>query len=190
MQGALYHAKVPVLMFKAREKTRGRTEWPAQPAASAVTCGHRPEGMLPGPKPPPPGPLPSFLLQLSPAVDVPENSGRISSQEGDLSVQFVSPGSCGHQGARLNFPLTVGPSLSSQKKVCGSVPRASWQASGHLLSTLRAPGLPVLSLAPGAGLQRLLLGLGFCSQLHPWLLLLLCPAVGLARGNSQSQLSQ
>lgn len=160
--------------------------------ASSLSCDLRApaRGNAPRTKAHPPGPLPSFLFQLSPAVDVPENSGRISSQEGDMGVQSVSPGSCRHQGARLNFPLTVGPALSSEKKVCGSVPRASWQASGHLLSTLRAPGLPVLSLAPGAGLQRLLLGLGFCSQLHPWLLLFLCPAVGLAGGNSQSQLSQ
>lgn len=168
--GSILPCKSPsYAVFKARERTGGRTDQPARPAASAVACGIRPEGMLPGPRPTL-GPLPSFLLQLSPAACVPENSGRISSQEGDTAVRFLSPGSFRHQGARLHFSLTMGLALSSAMKVCMQLCTSGFVA-GPRSSAVLTPETrsPVPSLAPGAGLQRLLPGSGFCSQLHYWL---------------------
>ena len=84
-------------------------------AASAVARGVRlAEGSRTQAHPtaPPPSSFSSALLS-----HIPENAGRISSQERDRGVRFTSPGSC-----RQQFPLTVGPALSSDVEVCGCVP--------------------------------------------------------------------
>lgn len=155
------------------QRTDRRQDWTASPAGS-LSCGLRGQARGKAPRPEaPPGPLPSLLLQLSPAACVSENSGRISSQEGDTAVRFRPRGSRRHQGARLRFPLTAGLALSSDVKVCALGP----ERPGRPRCTLSC-------LAPGAGLQRLLRGPRFGSQRHHWLAVPRS-TMGLVRGEGQ-----
>ena len=107
-------AKVPAIQCSRPES------WPGAGlrAVGGLSCGPwgQASGRALGPRPilwPPP----LFLLRSALLSHVPENAGRISSQERDGGVRFTSPGSC-----RQQFLQTVGPALSSDVEVCGSMP--------------------------------------------------------------------
>lgn len=124
-------------VFKARELTG----WPAQPAASAVACGTRPEGMLPGPRPTL-GPLPSFLLQLSPT---------------HVSLRILA-GFPHRKGTRLSgfYPLGVAgtkePGCTSPDHGTGLVFRCKiLQLCARVLAGPRSSAVKFCSSVPGPG---------------------------------------
>lgn len=86
--------------------------------------------MLPGPRPTL-GPLPSFLLQLSPThVSLRILAGFPPRKGTRLSVSI--PWELQAPRGQAALPLTMGLALSSDVKFCSSVP-GFWQAPGHLL---------------------------------------------------------